>query len=324
MANEVDASSLHSYLSAVVGPRNRFTAQRKMAQVEKYIHKTFEKNGWVAKTQQYKYVTFERWESQRGSRVKKQYRNLEGANVIATKPGKTANQVVIVGAHYDTVDNSPGADDNGTGIAALLELARVLGKHNYSKTLVLVAFDMEEIGLAGSIHFVKNLSPTTEVEGAIILETVGYIDEKEGSQKIPKGFPQLYKQQVEKVQRSGFKGDFITVIHNGKARKLASLFAGANQLLTEAVPLVFLRDPLDLPILGPLLRRLVPALKNLLRSDHVPFWQAGIPAIQLTDTANFRNPHYHQPTDTLETVNMGVLQRLVQVVAMTVALLAES
>jgi len=324
LAKEVDAPHLREYLSAIVGPRNRFTAQEKMTQVERYMHKTFEKHGWLVETQNYHHETFEHWSFERGARVKKQYQNLKGANVVATKLGEKLDQVVIIGAHYDTVDDSPGADDNGSGIAALLELARVLGRHNYSKTLVLVAFDMEEIGLVGSIDFVKRVSPKTKVDGAIIFETVGYIDESENSQKIPPGFSLLYRQQVGKVKRKQFKGDFITVIHNGKSRKLASLFAGANQLLNEAVPLVFIRDPLDLPILGPVLKLLFPALTNLLRSDHVPFWQTRIPAIQLTDTANFRNPHYHQPTDNIETVNLPVLQRLVQVVAMTVAALAEA
>jgi len=322
IAKEVSASSLKEYLSAVVGTRNRFTSQEKMAQVECYICETFKKYGWIASKQNFHYETFH-GANVDGSLTPKTYNNLEGVNIVATKTGEDAERVIVIGAHYDTVNNSPGADDNGTGIAALLELARILGRHSYSKTLVLVAFDMEEIGFAGSVDFVRKLLLNAMVEGAIIFETVGYIVEEENTQKIPSGFSLLYGQQVEKVKRNQHRGNFITVIHNGKSKKLASLFAGANLSLKDAVPLVFIRDALDLPILGVVLKRLFPLLRNLLRSDHVPFWQAKIPAIQLTDTANFRNPNYHRPTDTLETVNFSVLQRLVQAVAITAIALAE-
>jgi len=323
IAKEVNLSSLKEYLSAMIGPKNRFTAQEKMTQVENYIHKTFKKHGWIAQRQNFHYEIFHGANID-GSLTPETYSNIDGVNIVATKMGKEANRIVVIGAHYDTVSNSPGADDNGTGIAALLELARILGRHSYSKTLVLVAFDMEEIGFAGSIDFVRKLSPDSTVEGAIILETVGYIAEKENTQKIPSGFSLLYGQQVGKVRRNQHRGDFITVIHNGKSKKLASLFAGANLSQKEAVRLVFIRDPLDLPVLGAVLKRLLPALKNLLRSDHVPFWLEKISAIQLTDTANFRNPNYHRPTDTIETVNFPVLQRLVQAVAITAIAIAET
>jgi hypothetical protein len=325
IAEVAKASSLQQYLSTTVGPKNRFTHQEKMLQVENYICETFRDFGWKTERQRYHYESFNGYteynidETNTGG--PKQYHDLKGVNIIATKPGKNADQTIIIGAHYDTISNTPGADDNGTGIAALLELARVLGKHSYSKTLMLVAFDMEEIGFAGSQAFVEKLSPSAVVDGVIIFETVGYFDEKENSQKIPSGFSLLYRQQIGQVKKNLFKGDFITVIHNGKSKKLASLIAGANQSL-KAIPLVFIRDPLDLPILGVILKRLFPVLKNLLRSDHVPFWQEKLPAIQLTDTANFRNPNYHRPTDTLDTVNFHALQRLVQIVAVATCVLA--
>lgn len=325
IAEAAKASSLQQYLSTIVGPKNRFVHQEKMVQVENYIYETFRGFGWETERQRYHYESFNgstgySFDEPSAGRPE-QYHDLEGVNIIATKPRKSVDQTIIIGAHYDTVRSTPGADDNGSGIAALLELARVLGKHSYSKTLMLVAFDMEEIGYAGSRAFVEKLSPSAAVDGVIILETVGYFDEKENSQKIPSGFSLLYRQQTGRVKKNLFKGDFITVIHNGKSKKLASSLAGANQSL-KAIPLVFIRDPLDLPMLGAILKRLFPVLKNLLRSDHVPFWQKELPAIQLTDTADFRNPNYHRPTDTLDTVNFHALQRLVQIVAVTTCVLA--
>lgn len=321
IANEVSATALREYLSAVVGPKNRVAAQEKMKQTEIYIQGTFEKFGWKTEKQESRYETFHR--DIGGGVTPKTYQNLNGVNVIATKKGKNADQIVIIGAHYDTVDTTPGADDNGSGIAALLELARVLGKHTYNKTLVLVAFDMEEIGLLGSKVFVQKLPSDAVVEGAIIFDAIGYIDEKENSQRIPSGLSLLYRQQAAWVKRNRFRGNFITVIHNGKSKKLASLFAGANQSLKESIPLVFMRDPLDLPALGPILRRLFPALTNLLRSDHVPFWRAKLPAIQLTDSANFRNSNYHRPTDVIDTIDFTAVEKTVQTVVITVSALAE-
>lgn len=203
IVKEVSASFLKEYLSAVIGPKNRFTAQEKMKQVENYIHETFKKHGWIAERQNFHYEIFHGVNID-GSLTPETYNDIDGVNIVATKLGKEANRIVVIGAHYDTVNNSPGADDNGTGVAALLELARILGRHSYSKTLVLVAFDMEEIGFAGSIDFVRKLSPDSRVEGAIILETVGYIDEKENTQKIPSGFFLLYGQQIKKVKRNQY------------------------------------------------------------------------------------------------------------------------
>jgi Zn-dependent M28 family amino/carboxypeptidase len=314
IANGVNAALVREHLSAVVGPQNRITAQEKMAQTEDYISKTFKKFGWKAERQEYE---------TRARVAPGVYQDLSGVNVVATKRGKSADRIIIVGAHYDTVDNTPGADDNGTGIAALLELARVLGKHTYNKTLVLVAFDMEEIGLLGSKVFVQKLPSDAVVEGAIVFDAIGYFDEKENSQRIPSGLSLLYRQQAGWVKRNRFRGNFIAVIHNGKSKKLASLFAGANQSLGESIPLVFMRDPLDLPALGPVLRRLFPALKDLLRSDHVHFWRAKLPAIQLTDSANFRNSNYHRPTDVIDTINFTAVEKVVQTVVITVSTLAE-
>jgi hypothetical protein len=320
ISREVDAQNIREHLSAIVGPRNRFTSKEKARQVENYILEEFEKYGWNVERQEYDYNASQS-QADEGGRMGTQC-DLEGVNIIAEKLGTHQNQLVIVGAHYDTVDGSPGADDNGTGISALLELARILGKHGYSKTLLLVAFDMEETGYAGSEAFVKKLPPNANVEGTIIFEMLGYLSEKENSQKIPSGLSLLCRQQIGKVKKNQFKGNFMTVIHNGKSKKLASLVAGANRSLGEAIPLVFIRDPLDLPIVGAVLKRLFPALKNLLRSDHIPFWKRRFCAVQVTDTANFRNPNYHRPTDTVETVNFSAVQRVVQTVAVTVGVLA--
>lgn len=320
IAEKINTASLQEHLSSIVGVRNRFTAKDRITQVENYIFQKLEQYGWNTERQKYRYETFESYDIKGQPKT---YRDIAGVNVIATKPGKNPDKILLIGAHYDTVDDSPGADDNGTGVAALLEVARVLGKSIFSKTLILAAFDTEEIGMAGSQAFVKNLQASIVIEDAIILETIGFMSNQEHTQMIPKGFSTLYRKQVEKVKKNEYRGDFIIAIHNQKSKHLVSLLDEVNQSLNNTLELIFLRDPLDIPVLGRILKLLFPGLKNLLRSDHVPFWERGISAVQLTDSANFRNPNYHQPTDTIETIDFDSLQRLVQTVTASIAILAQ-
>jgi Zn-dependent M28 family amino/carboxypeptidase len=99
------------------------------------------------------------------------------------------------------------------------------------------------------------------------------------------------------------RGDSLVVAYRSAARGLAALVAGAANEV--ALPMIALRDPTDLPLVGSLLRRYFPAARHFARSDHLPFWLAGLPALQLTDTADFRNPHYHRPSDTLDTLDFA-------------------
>jgi hypothetical protein len=320
IAENVDAASLREHLSSILGVRNRFTAKERMIQAENYIFRKFEEYGWKTEKQICHLETFESHDKEDQPKTN---HDVAGANVVATKPGKNPDKIILIGAHYDTVNDSPGADDNGTGVAALLEVARVLGKSKFSKTLVLAAFDMEETGLAGSKAFIKNVPPDADIEDVIIVETVGFMSNQERTQMIPKGFSILYREQVGKIKKNEFKGDFITVIHNQKSRHLVSLLDETNQYLNTNLKLVFVRDPLDIPVVGRVLKPVFPGVKDLFRSDHVPFWQKGISAVQLTDSANFRNPHYHQPTDTIETIDFLSVQRLVQTVTATIAILAQ-
>jgi hypothetical protein len=320
IVENVDAASLRKHLSSVFGGRNRFTANDKITQVENYIFEKFEEYGWKTEKQ---ICHFEAFESHDKKSHQKTNHDIAGANVIATKPGKNPGKIILIGAHYDTVNGSPGADDNGTGVAALLEVARVLGGSKFSKTLVLAAFDMEETGLAGSRAFIDNIPPDADIEDVIIVETVGFMSNQEHTQMIPKGFSILYREQVGKIKENGFKGDFITVIYGEKSKRLVLLLDEMNKYLNTSLKLVFVRDPLGIPVLGRVLKLLFPGVKDLFRSDHVPFWQKGISAVQLTDSANFRNPHYHQPTDTIETIDFDSVQKLVQTVTATAAILAQ-
>jgi hypothetical protein len=113
------------------------------------------------------------------------------------------------------------------------------------------------------------------------------------------------------------------VIFQRRSRSLARRFAQALVALAGQDAAILLREPRDLPVIGPVLGRLVPFVDDFLRSDHVPFWEAGLPVVQITDTANFRNPHYHRSTDTPDTVDVQRLADIVAAAGLTLEVLAE-
>jgi Zn-dependent M28 family amino/carboxypeptidase len=187
----------------------------------------------------------------------------------------------VIGAHFDSVPATPGADDNASAVAVLLAAARVLGPR---EDVMYVAFNAEECDLAGSREFVKETAGEFKaLEQVHVLEMVGYCDRRPGSQKNP----------LPPVQ-TPTTGDFLGVVANE-----GSL---VDQIIEQAgsitVPVVGLAVPAGLPL--NVLRQLSP---HLLRSDHAPFWEANFAAAMWTDTAEFRNPHYHRTTDAPETLD---------------------
>jgi hypothetical protein len=249
------------------------------------------------------------------------YRHLVGANVVGIKHGAESTDVILVGAHHDTIRDSPGADDNTASVAALLELARALGPRTFRDTIVLVAFDMEELGMFGSREIVSLLSKTRRVRAAIVYETMAYTAAEPGTQKVPRGFGRIYPGQVGRIRRREYRGDWTAVLYRQSAIEMARAFGGALAHAAGPDAPILLRDLRDLPVIGPLAGA-IPFGGQFHRSDHMSFWDAGIPAILVTDTANFRNPHYHQPTDTPETLDYHRVAAIVEATAVTVAKLA--
>jgi hypothetical protein len=217
-----------------------------------------------------------------GLQVRLQYGEdlgMELANVVAELPGTTRpEEFVLVGTHFDAF--YLGADDNASGVAALLELARVLSQHRFERTVRFVGFDMEELGLAGSTSYVHSLADERLV-AALVFDSIGYYDSAPGSQRTLPGLP------------SPDTGDFLAVIGNDASRHLATELHQINARL-GLMKTVTLLSPGDgaSPLSG-----------DLMRSDHTPFWLTGRKALFLTDTADFRNPHYHQQTDLPETLS---------------------
>lgn len=213
-------------------------------------------------------------------------------NIIVEIPGRELPaEVLVIGAHFDAAPTAPGADDNGTGTAALLELARVLKDAPMKRTVRLIFFNLEELGFKGSAEYVRKTRPRwaageEKVIGMVSLEMLGYFTDAPNSQRSPiPPIPGVF--DPPKV------GDFIAL---GTTKKHAPFLARLDAEMRRAAPGLKTVAPdflPDLPLTPP----------DLLRSDNGPFLWAGLPAVMLTDTSNFRNPNYHSPRDTVETID---------------------
>jgi len=267
----VDPEDLRKKLQIIVAERNPFSSPEHLARVEAYIEKEFRVYGLAVESDPFTY---------RG----KSYRNVIGrARALRRSP------LILVGAHIDSVLDSPGADDNASGVAVMLEAARILSHTRLRSPVVFCAFNLEELNMIGSTHFAKKLrSAGTVIQAMISLEMVGYTDSRRGSQRYPTGLAWLYPD----------RGNFIAVVGNWDSIALVKRFA---RLLGRARGLAV--ETLTVPGNG----FLVPAVRL---SDHSPFWDLGYPALLVTDTSFYRNPHYHRRSDTLETLDLDFMARV--------------
>jgi len=230
-----------------------------------------------------------------------------GVNVIGRLPGtETSDEVVLVGAHYDHIPNCLGADDNATGVAGALEVARVLATADTRpRTVAIACWDEEELGLIGSSAWVEQGQvPGETVVAYFNYDMIGYASDEPDSQAIPPGFDAIFPLEYGQVQDNEFRGDFILMV----ADDLALASAEAYQAHAAAAGLVPITAILDAGSKNSDL------FSDLRRSDHAPFWQADIPAIFLTDTGDFRNPAYHclgSEEDTVAALDFGFAQRVV-------------
>ncbi len=229
-------------------------------------------------------------------------------NIVVTLPGKNlALTPYLVGAHYDAYPDSPGADDNASAVAALLAVARALGRAQPERTVRFVGFNLEEPQDAhdrrcrhGSRHFARRaFFRWDRYAGVFILESVGYTDARPGSQKIPVRLPIPVPDT----------GDFLGVVGNRRARGIMKLLEEAARVHVQELPVISHWFPLA--------GRFLPMTRA---SDHAPFWDYAYPAVMLTDTAFLRNPNYHQPTDTPDTLNYAFLANTARALAAALAM----
>jgi Peptidase family M28 len=257
-----------------------------LARAADYIDREFAAHGLSPQSQEYVAA---------GVRV----RNLE-----AERRG-SGDGILLIGAHYDSVAGCPGANDNGTGVAALLELSRLLTQHDAKRTIRFVAFVNEEppffmSDAMGSVVYARRCRARGEnIAGMFSLETIGYYSDEPGSQQYPGSalFHMLHPDT----------GNFIGFVANIASRTLMRT-AGREFRRTTQFPSEGAAAPAEIPGVG--------------WSDHWSFWQQGYAAVMLTDTAPYRYPHYHQPTDTPDKINYAALARVVVGLGRTFSALA--
>ena len=318
---------LRATVESLPAPRNRLHAPEAMARADTLILQALADAGWQTERRPFTltnaagcldYVP-ENGVAAGGRGRDTIYPRLDGVNLLGIKPGENSTDAIVIGAHHDTVRDSPGADDNTASVAALLELARALSPFRFRDTILLAVFDMEELCLLGSPALIEDLRRERRITGALVYETMCYTDTTPNSQRVPPGIDLLFPGQIARLRRRGLPGDWTVVIYRRDSAKLArTLGEGLAHLAGAHVP-VLMRDPTDLALVGGLLRRRVPAARHFSRSDHASFWRAGIPAIMIGDTADLRNPHYHQPTDTPDTLDY---ERLAAIVGATATVIA--
>jgi Zn-dependent M28 family amino/carboxypeptidase len=299
---DIDADRIRRHVEHLAEPRSRRHAAEGMARAEGYVTGELRRAGWWVDRRPFPVLD--------GS-------GATGVNLLATRSSGTAAPVFVIGAHLDTVPDSPGSDDNASGVACLLELARLLPSvvPDRRARVLLAVFDEEETGLHGSRDLARELATAGPLAGVVVFECIGFVADSDDTQILPPGAGLLYPGQRRQMRRRGWRGDWTLVAYQRRALGLARPFAAGLTQLGGAGTVILARDPLDLPVASRLLRRYLPVVSDFARSDHKPFWDLGVPAIQVTDTANFRNPHYHQTTDEPATLDY---QRIADIAAATV------
>jgi len=268
---DVDRERLSRHLRVIVGERNPYGGARHLAAVEKFIKAEFESFGLDVESDAFSYAG----------------ENFH--NIIARLRPPRSDPLIIIGAHFDSVIGTPGADDNASGIAVLLESARLLSRITLATQVLFCAFNLEELNMLGSAAFARKLKLAgTRVAAMISLEMVGYTDSRPGSQKLPVGLSRFYPD----------RGDFIALIGNWRSNAVLRKFAaGMRQVGNLPV------ETLSVPGKG----MIMPAVRL---SDHAPFWDLGYPALMITDTSFYRNPNYHGATDTIETLDIDFMAKV--------------
>lgn len=261
-------------LAGEIGERNLWRYEA-LEQSARYIHSAFEGFGYSVSLQAYTVDG-------------KSVRNLE----VVREGARMPKEVIVIGAHYDSVFGSPGANDNGSGVAAMLEIARGLGQTQLARTVRFVAFVNEEPPFSytesmGSLVYARRAAARGEaIVGMLSLETIGFYSEKRNSQKYPFPFGLFYPS----------KGNFVGFVGNVRSRNLVRRAIGS------------FRKHAQFPSEG------VAApgwMQGISWSDHWSFWQQGYPALMVTDTALFRYREYHSHADKTEIIRYDQFARVV-------------
>ncbi len=262
-------------LAEDIGERHVWRYQ-KLEETADYIERVFQESGYEVKTQEYLVE-------------EKRVKNLE----VQIPGTSVAEEIIVIGAHYDTVENCPGANDNGSGIAAILERARLVSGSKPSRTLRFVAFVNEEPpffktpGMGSVVYARQARTKREKIVAMFALETIGCYSDREGSQSFPSPLLRFFYPTT---------GDFIAFVINFRSRSLLR-HSLASFRRHASFPSQGLLGPGGLP--------------GVDWSDHWSFWEEDYPAVMITDTAPYRYPYYHTPKDTPDKIQFEKMTRVV-------------
>lgn len=236
-----------------------------------------------------------------------------GVNVVGLRLGtELPDEHVIVGGHYDHIPGCSGADDNGTGLSATLEVARILADIPTPRTLVITCWDEEELGLIGSAAQAQiALDEGMVITGVFSLDSIGYASSEPNSQVVPDGFNLLFPDEYAELEANEFRGDFLLWVSDDTMGDVGTSLNG-------------FAETLGLPTIGTALSdelKTSPLLSDLRRSDHASFWDLDIPAMFFNDTGEFRYPGYHcfDGDDTVDRVTQEYAIAVTKVAVATTA-----
>ncbi|OCR01745.1 aminopeptidase [Oscillatoriales cyanobacterium USR001] len=269
-------------LAGEIGERN-FIQYQKLVEAADFLATSFESAGYQVERQRYKIDD-------------RFYDNIE----VEIVGGKNADEIVVVGGHYDSVVGSPGANDNATGAAGVLALARIFAGKKPERTLRFVEFVNEEPPFfwtadMGSLVYAKRCRERNEkIVGMLSLETIGYYSDVKDSQKYPAPLNLLYPTS----------GNFIGFIGN----------TGSSKLVRDAI--ASFRRHTEFPSEGAAIPGMIPGVGW---SDQWAFWQHGYQGLMVTDTAPYRYPFYHTSEDTPDKVNWERTAKVIAGLAKVVA-----
>jgi len=376
VVGQVDGERIYKHVMRLEGVKHPIASPQKLNEAADYILSELKRYGLATNEQKFKAPRFDAT-----------FRNVEG--LIKGEEGPE----LLIGSHYDTVENSPGANDNASGVAVMLEAARLLSKQEGIHNVRFVSFTLEEgnpafalksreaarrlglrdasdrytsleahnlmrkfwqtyrkywamgnnpseaiakakaeletnmseamikyaeemqamyegisttswpgkTGCMGSSYWVEEaLKTKRKVSGMLCLETIGYTSDQEGSQHLPPGMkPEMYQTSIAV---SPNVGNFLAIIGDANSGQLIKQFSAQSQHGQIDLPYASLQVPFRF-------EQIAKGMGDLIRTDHASFWRQGIPALFLTDTANFRYPYYHTPADTIDKLDFDFITK---------------
>ncbi len=283
LLNQVDSNNLKAYVQQLQGIRNK------------------NNQSFYDDTRNYLYTTLSSIVPAR--KIELTVPQYTCVNIESTKTGfSRPSNIYAIDAHYDSYNFAPGADDNASGVAGVLEAYRILAPYSSKFSLRFINFDLEEAGLVGSLLYTNNqLSKRDSIQGVINLEMIGFYSNEPNTQTLPTGFNILFPDAYNAVIANERRGDFITNVGNTSSVALKNSFH--NNALKYIPDLKVIS--LEVPGTGTL-------TPDLRRSDHATFWDRGVPALMITDGANFRNKNYHTTKDSINNLNFLFMTNVVK------------